>query len=118
VFLFAALVSRWVTVVVGLNFLAFDLYWPFYVADAEPITPNQLLAARNAVFLTFAFYSFMFLPNSFEKVYPVHFPKGYLVMIAIAGSLILIQTGHDSFDDFGSLLMLSVCALVIQRNLV
>ena len=55
VFLFAALVSRWVTVVVGLNFSAFDLYWPFYVADAEPITPNQLLAVRNTVFFNLRF---------------------------------------------------------------
>ena len=58
----------------------------------------------------------MFLPNSFEKVYPARFLKVYLVMIAIAGSLILIQTAHYPFDDFGSLLMLSVCALVIHER--
>lgn len=114
VILVVALVSCWAVLAVGLNFMGIDLYWPFYLADKEQIPHHRLLAARNGVFLTFAFYGFMFLRNSFEKVYPIHFLKVYLLMTTIAGALVLIKIELYSFDEITSLLMLPLCALVIH----
>ena len=84
--LLVAVLCLWAIFAVALNFLGIDIYWPFYVAREEPIPHHRLLTARNGVFLTFAFYGLMFLRNSYEKVYPIHFLKMYLLMTAIAGS--------------------------------
>ena len=86
-----AVLCLWAIFAVALNFLGIDIYWPFYVASEEPIPHHRLLVARNGVFLTFAFYGLMFLRNSYEKVYPIHFLKMYLLMTAIAGSLVYIK---------------------------
>ena len=99
---------------VALNFLGIDIYWPFYVASEESIPHHRLLVARNGVFLTFAFYGLMFLRNSYEKVYPIHFLKMYLLMTAIAGSLVYIKLEIYALEEILSLVVLLVCSVVIH----
>ena len=109
-----AVLCLWAIFAVALNFLGIDIYWPFYVAREEPIPHHRLLAARNGVFLTFAFYGLMFLRNSYEKVYPIHFLKMYLLMTAIAGSLVYIKLEIYALEEILSLVVLLVCSIVIH----
>ena len=109
-----AVLCLWAIFAVALNFLGIDLYWPFYVASEEPIPYHRLLVARNGVFLTFAFYGLMFLRNSYEKVYPIHFLKMYLLMTAIAGSLVYIKLEIYALEEILSLVVLLVCSIVIH----
>tara|TARA_B100001093_G_scaffold513877_1_gene586695 strand:+ start:241 stop:639 length:399 start_codon:yes stop_codon:yes gene_type:complete len=106
--------ALWAIFAVALNFLGIDIYWPFYVASEEPIPHHRLLVARNGVFLTFGFYGLMFLRNSHEKFYPIHFLKMYLFMTAIAGSLVYIKQDIYALDEILSLAVLLVCSLVIH----
>ena len=109
-----AVLCLWAIFAVALNFLGIDIYWPFYVASEEPIPHHRLLVARNGVFLTFAFYGLMFLRNSYEKVYPIHFLKMYLLMTAIAGSLVYIKLEIYALEEILSLVVLLVCSIVIH----
>ena len=109
-----AVLCLWAIFAVALNFLGIDIYWPFYVASEEPIPHHRLLVARNGVFLTFAFYGLMFLRNSYEKVYPIHFLKMYLLMTAIAGSLVYIKLEIYALEEILSLVVLLVCSVVIH----
>ena len=109
-----AVLCLWAIFAVALNFLGIDIYWPFYVASEEPIPHHRLLVARNGVFLTFAFYGLMFLRNSYEKVYPIHFLKMYLFMTAIAGSLVYIKLEIYALEEIFSLAVLLVCSVVIH----
>ena len=109
-----AVLCLWAIFAVALNFLGIDIYWPFYVASEEPIPHHRLLVARNGVFLTFAFYGLMFLRNSYEKVYPIHFLKMYLLMTAIAGSLVYIKLEIYALEEIFSLVVLLVCSIVIH----
>lgn len=109
-----AALCLWTIFAVALNFLGIDIYWPFYVASEEPIPHHRLLVARNGVFLTFAFYGLMFLRNSYEKVYPIHFLKMYLLMTAIAGSLVYIKLEIYAPEEILSLVVLLVCSVVIH----
>ena len=109
-----AVLCLWAIFAVALNFLGIDIYWPFYVASEEPIPHHRLLVARNGVFLTFAFYGLMFLRNSYEKVYPIHFLKMYLLMTAIEGSLVYINLEIYAHEEILSLVVLLVCSVVIH----
>ena len=109
-----ATLCLWAIFAVALNFLGIDIYWPFYVASEEPIPHHRLLVARNGVFLTFAFYGLMFLRNSYEKVYPIHFLKMYLLMTAIAGSLVYIKLEIYAIEEILSLVVLLVCSVIIH----
>ena len=109
-----AVLTLWAICAVGLNFLGIDLYWPFYVADEEPIPHHRLLTARNGVFLTFAYSGLMFLWNSFEKVSPLHFLKVYLLMTTIAGALVCTKLEIYALNEVLSLAGLLACALVIH----
>jgi hypothetical protein len=114
VIVLVAALCLWTIFAVALNFLGIDIYWPFYVASEEPIPHHRLLVARNGVFLTFAFYGLMFLRNSYEKVYPIHFLKMYLLMTAIAGSLVYIKLEIYAPEEILSLVVLLVCSVVIH----
>ena len=114
VIILVAALSLWTIFAVALNFLGIDIYWPFYVASEEPIPHHRLLVARNGVFLTFGFYGLMFLRNSYEKVYPVHFLKMYLLMTAIAGSLVYIKLKIYALEEILSLVVLLGCSVVIH----
>ena len=56
----------------------------------------------------------MFLRNSYEKVYPIHFLKMYLLMTAIAGSLVYIKLEIYALEEILSLVVLLVCSIVIH----
>tara|TARA_B100000212_G_scaffold337419_1_gene312249 strand:- start:471 stop:1010 length:540 start_codon:yes stop_codon:yes gene_type:complete len=114
VIVLVAAMCLWALSAVALNFLGIDVYWPFYVASEEPIPHHRLLIARNGVFLTFAFYGLMFLRDSYEKVYPVHFLKTYLFMTAIAGSLVYIKLEIYALEEVLSLVALLIFSVVIH----
>ena len=103
----------WAIGSVGLNSFGISLYWPFFLSE-EPIPAHRLLIARNGVLLTFAYYGFLFLKNSYSEVFPSHFLKVFLFTTSIAGVLVTIDLDFYETNELLSILGLFLCGIVIH----
>ena len=105
----------WAIGSVGLNSFGISLYWPFFLSE-EPIPEHRLLIARNGVLLTFAYYGFLFLKNSYGEVLPSHFLKVFLFMTSIAGVLVTVELNLYETNELLSILLLFLCGIIIHAG--
>ena len=91
--LLVGLLTLWAIYTIVSNFVGVMVYFPFNMADEQDIPYHRWQTARLAVFATFAFYGVMHLLHGSREVYPVHFLKTYLFMLAVMGLVVFVQVG-------------------------
>ncbi len=64
--------------------LGIQVYFPFNVAEGKEIPYHRMQSVRVAVFITFTYYSILYLINSIKEVYPIHFLKVFMFGIGIS----------------------------------
>ena len=91
--LLVGLLTLWAIYTIVSNFVGVMVYFPFNLAVEQDIPYHRWQTARLAVFATFAFYGVMHLLHGSREVYPVHFLKTYLFMLAVMGLVVFVQVG-------------------------
>ena len=71
--------------------LGIQIYFPFNVAEGEEIPYHRMQSIRVAVFITFTFYSTLYLINSIKEVYPIHFLKVFMISFGITSLVFSYQ---------------------------
>ena len=71
--------------------LGIQIYFPFNIAEGEEIPYHRMQSIRVAVFMTFTFYSALYLINSIKEVYPIHFLKVFMVSFGITSLVFSYQ---------------------------
>ena len=76
----------------GINaVLGIQIYFPFNIAEGEEIPYHRMQSIRVAVFITFTFYSALYLINSIREVYPIHFLKVFMISFGITSLIFSYQ---------------------------
>ena len=71
--------------------LGIQIYFPFNVAEGKEIPYHRMQSVRVAVFITFTYYSILYLINSIKEVYPIHFLKVFMFGFGISSLVFSFQ---------------------------
>ena len=71
--------------------IGIQIYFPFNIAEGEEIPYHRMQSIRVAVFITFTFYSTLYLINSIKEVYPIHFLKVFMISFGITSLVFSYQ---------------------------
>ena len=93
--------------------LGIQIYFPFNVAEGEEIPYHRMQSIRVAVFITFTFYSTLYLINSIKEVYPIHFLKVFMISFGIT-SLVFSYQAEAGAKEIILAIFYLCCGLVFH----
>lgn len=94
-------------------FLGIQIYFPFNVAEGKEIPYHRMQSVRVAVFMTFTFYSCLYLINSIKEVFPIHFLKVFIISFGIT-SLIFSIKGEEGITEIIIAIFFLICGLIFH----
>tara|TARA_B100000902_G_scaffold268092_1_gene254145 strand:- start:57 stop:449 length:393 start_codon:yes stop_codon:yes gene_type:complete len=93
--------------------IGIQIYFPFNIAEGEEIPYHRMQSIRVAVFITFAFYSALYLINSIKEVYPIHFLKVFMISFGIT-SLVFSYQAEAGMKEIILAIFYLCCGLVFH----
>ncbi len=83
----------WLIIISIAGLFGISIHFPFVITEEGGIPYHRLQSIRIAIFLTLAYYGFLYIFNKSKEVYPVHFLKVFLFNLCAIGLIILYRTG-------------------------
>ena len=91
--------------------LGIQIYFPFNVAEGKEIPYHRMQSVRVAVFMTFTFYGCLYLINSINEVFPIHFLKVFMISFGITSLIFSIKGGEGIIEIIIAIFYL-MCGLI------
>ena len=109
----ATLLTVWATYTAISTFFGINFYFPFRLAESEPIPEHRWQSVRIGVCLTFAYYGVLYIMKASKPVYPIHFLKVFLFMLTFSG-LILFWQDRVETSEYNILALWFLCAVILH----
>ena len=105
--------SLWALFLGICSILGIQIYFPFIISEENQIPYHRMQSVRVAVFMTFIYYSFIYLMNATKEVYPIHFLKVFMMCFGCS-SLVFVYKVNASFSEYLISLFFFLCGAIFH----